>query len=107
MTKLDCLVTACVYNEEKSCCKDGIIVVGDDAANSGDTCCGSFRQRNGDRVKDSVLHPSKMTEVDCEATNCVYNKNCRCKAEHVGINGSSACDCRDTECATFKCECGK
>lgn len=47
----------------------------------------------------------KTTSIDCEAVKCVYNDNYMCHAEHVDIKGSGACDCKETECATFRDKC--
>ena len=43
-------------------------------------------------------------DVDCEAVSCVHNENCKCAAREIGIGGAHACDCQDTECASFCCE---
>ena len=44
-------------------------------------------------------------EVVCKACDCTFNEDCRCTAKHIGIAGGAACDCKDTECATFRCRC--
>lgn len=104
MTRLDCTVTGCLYNKEKSCCKDNIEVIGDRAKHSRDTFCSSFRER-GEHVRSSVDYPTKDTEVACQAVECTFNESCRCQAKHIGIAGGNACDCQETECATFRCKC--
>ena len=102
MTRLDCNVTNCLHNAENCCCKAAIIVEGEQAKDTCDTCCGSF-----DENKDGAYHnlfktPENRLEVDCEAVKCVFNTNYKCYAEHVDIKGCGACDCRETACATFK-----
>lgn len=104
MTRLDCTVTGCLYNKEKCCCKDNIEVVGDQAKHSRDTCCSSFRER-GEQVRSSVDYPTKDTDVACKAEECTFNEECHCHAKHIGIAGGDACDCQETECATFRCKC--
>ena len=47
--------------------------------------------------------PKERASVKCEAEKCVYNEACKCCADKVGIIGANACDCHETECATFKC----
>ena len=102
MTRLDCNVTNCLHNAENCCCKAAIIVEGEQAKETCDTCCGSF-----DENKDGAYHnlfktPENRLEVDCEAVKCVFNTNYKCYAEHVDIKGCGACDCRETACANFK-----
>ena len=104
MTKLDCTVTGCLYNKEKCCCKDNIEVVGDHAKHSRDTFCNSYRERS-EQVRSSVDYPTKDTNVACQAVECTFNEGCHCQAKHIGIAGGDACDCRETECATFRCKC--
>ena len=57
MTRLDCTVTSCMYNKEKSCCKDNIQVEGNNAKHSRDTCCSSFRERGEGNYQSSVDYP--------------------------------------------------
>ena len=51
MTRLDCNVTNCLHNAENCCCKAAIIVEGEQAKETCDTCCGSF-----DENKDGAYH---------------------------------------------------
>lgn len=102
MTFLDCSVTGCVYNEDRCCCKGDIKVEGSNAKRNDETCCGSFKeQRNGASNVEGRI--SKLVDVACEACNCKFNEDKRCSAEHIGIAGSSACTCGETECASFCC----
>lgn len=105
MTRLDCTVTSCMYNKEKSCCKDNIQVEGNNAKHSKDTCCSSFRERGEGNYQSSVDYPTKETSVSCKAEECTFNENSVCHAKHIGIAGGSACECKETECATFRCKC--
>jgi hypothetical protein len=104
MTRLDCTVTGCMYNKEKCCCKDNIQVEGDHAKHSRDTCCSSFREQK-EGMSNCVNYPTKDTDVACKATDCTFNENCHCQAKHIGIAGGNACECQETECATFRCKC--
>lgn len=105
MTKLDCTVTSCLYNKDRCCCKDNIEVEGGGARHSRDTCCASFRERSAGSVRSSVDIPVKNTEISCRAVECTFNEECRCQAKHIGIAGGAACDCKETECASFRCKC--
>lgn len=104
MTKLECTVTNCCYNDDKCCCKGDIMVEGEDAKTSQATCCSSFREKKSDMASNAVKHPKEDIEVGCHACNCVYNRECKCMAEKIGISGANACHCKETECVTFACK---
>ena len=102
MTRLDCNVTNCLHNAENCCCKAAIIVEGEQAKDTCDTCCGSF-----DENKDGAYHnlfktPENRLEVDWEAVKCVYNEGRHCSADHIGIAGDGASEASHTECASFR-----
>ena len=102
MTRLDCNVTNCLHNAENCCCKAAIIVEGEQAKDTCDTCCGSF-----DENKDGAYHnlfktPENRLEVDCGAVKCVYNEGRHCSADHIGIAGDGASEASHTECASFR-----
>lgn len=102
MAELKCGVTNCVYNKSEYCSKGDIMVGGKEACHCDDTCCESFAESKGDSYKSALEHPSKTISIDCEATNCTYNTNYKCYAEHVDIKGCGASNCRETACATFR-----
>ena len=104
MTKLECSVKNCVYNEEPYCCKGDIMVEGRDAKNTSETACASFQERTKDCCSNAVGHKSENIDVDCEAVKCVYNESCKCSANRIGIVGSNAKDSADTQCASFCCQ---
>ncbi len=102
MTYLDCSATGCMYNADHCCCKGDIRVEGSEAHKTAETCCGSFKERRGDGT-NVAKRVSKSVDVSCEACNCEFNKDKKCSAEHIGIAGSNACTCQETECASFSC----
>lgn len=102
MTKLDCNVSTCLHNADNCCCRNAILVEGASAAKQCDTCCGSFNENRGGSFKNMFRTPEKALAVDCEATNCFYNSNRHCVAEHIGITGGNAKSSRETECSTFR-----
>lgn len=104
MTKLKCSVMNCFYNEDRLCSKGDIMVDGNGAKSPEGTCCTSFKERKDGSVRNSVGHAGQNIDVDCKACNCVHNKDCKCKADSIGISGSGACDCRETACSTFCCK---
>lgn len=104
MPRLDCSVKTCYYNKESRCCREGIHVEGADAQVARSTECGSFRARKMDQTDNSCGCPSspeQCLEVKCDAVRCIYNANCVCSAEHIGIAGNGADHAKDTECASF------
>ena len=102
MTKLDCSVTGCMHNAENCCCKNTILVEGKTAQDKCDTCCGSFDEKKGRTFRNLFKTPESRLEVECEATNCVYNTDRRCSAEHIGITGGNATVSMQTECSSFQ-----
>lgn len=102
MAELKCGVENCSYNQDHYCCKGDIMVGGTHACDCEGTCCESFSQRRDDAYVSSLEHPCRTISIDCEAEKCVYNSNYKCHAEHVDIRGCGACDCRQTQCATFR-----
>lgn len=104
MTRLDCSVTNCTYNEDSCCCKGDITITGKDAKNTSETCCGSFHERKGDCCKNAIDHKSENIDVDCEAVKCKYNEACKCSADRIGIMGGNAKVSADTQCASFWCQ---
>lgn len=101
MTQLNCLVRNCTYNDMDCCCKGDIMVKGSNARKTEDTCCASFKEKSSNTCSNSTMHPSKNAEVDCEASECVHNSDCKCNAAEIGIAGSNACKCGETECTSF------
>ena len=67
MTQLNCSVTSCLYNQDHYCSKDDITVGGSNAKRTSDTCCESFRERNGS-VCNSTGQASSTVDIDCVYT---------------------------------------
>ena len=103
MPILDCTVTTCHYNVDERCSLDKIKVEGKNADKMDETACGSFKVRKENRCMNAMGMPDAENKVDCTATHCVYNENCKCGADNIGIRGNDACECTDTECGTFSC----
>ena len=107
MPELKCTVQTCVHNDQFLCRLDKIQVGGNNAKNPQETCCDSFEERKGSAQNSygnsAGQTASACSSVDCQATQCRYNDNCQCHAGKISVEGSNACQCGQTECATFKC----
>lgn len=102
MPLLVCSAQSCVYNDGMYCSKGDILVGGEEAKTSCETCCTSFKERTMESGKSSMGTPSQKIEVACEATECQYNKNRVCDAGKIDISGASARKSEQTECSTFR-----
>ena len=100
MVDLCCNVTSCAHNTDHCCCKNTIQVGGDQTQDKTGTCCASFDRDSA--ARNAMESPQMQLSVDCDATNCVYNENRMCRAEHIDISGGSASDADGTICATFR-----
>jgi hypothetical protein len=94
-----------MHNQNYYCALDNIEVGGNAAQRAADTCCDSFEERKGDSYMNASGEASAKSDIDCKATECNYNDNCRCQAGKISIEGGDACQCEQTECATFNCGC--
>lgn len=103
MTKIDCNVVSCSYNEDHSCRRHGIDVMGEDAKMSCDTSCGSFTKHATQKASNMACSNCKDTDIHCDATKCKFNEKRKCTAESIGISGGHADSVRETECASFVC----
>ncbi|MDD6481079.1 MAG: DUF1540 domain-containing protein [Lachnospiraceae bacterium] len=103
MTKLDCSVVNCAYNEENSCKRTDIQVEGTQAKTPSETSCGSFAPKGCGCGTNTMSEPKKETQVACEASECRFNENKKCSASHIGIAGGHADSGKETECGSFDC----
>lgn len=104
MTQLKCSVVTCMYNDDHLCAKGDIMIGGQTATTSNETRCESFKERTGS-ASNSAGSGEKKIDVGCHAKNCVFNEECKCHAEEIGIAGTNACNSAETECASFECRC--
>lgn len=103
MTQLDCNVKTCMHNSDNCCCKQKIEVEDISAKEACQTRCGSYDMKGeGSCCNAMGKEPSKATEIDCKAMNCMYNSNGFCDAQHIGITGVNATSSEQTECGSFK-----
>ncbi len=106
MPALTCAATTCIYNKDELCSKGDIKVGGEDARHSDDTFCASFVERGKGSVTNSAVDGCGCSTIDicCEACTCKYNRDEACTASQIGIEGSNACECTQTECGSFCCK---
>ena len=108
MPELKCTVQTCTHNKNFYCDLDSIVVGGSSAKRSEETCCDSFEERKdsmANAYSDVTGEASATSKIDCKAVECQYNKQCQCHAGKISVEGSRACSCEETECATFTCDC--
>ncbi|MBS5736590.1 MAG: DUF1540 domain-containing protein [Clostridiales bacterium] len=100
MPDLSCDALNCAHNKNRRCSINSIIVGGRYAKNSVGTCCENFTEQ----TTPETLTSRELTDlsIDCQAKNCRYNSDCNCYANSVSIGGRDACECRETECSTFR-----
>jgi hypothetical protein len=91
-----------MHNSDNRCCKQAIVVDGHEAIEKGETCCGSFDENKDGFFKNVFKSPENKLEIDCEATNCIYNESHRCHADRIGIRGENANRADQTLCDTFQ-----
>ena len=104
MTRLDCSVTSCSYNENRLCKRENITVGGMEAKKPSETVCESFYPKGTNTMTNlDNKGASEETNVACHAVTCVYNDNKKCTAAHIQIAGVKAVSSGETECGTFQC----
>jgi hypothetical protein len=84
-------------------------VKGNSALVDYETKCSSYKLRNRTSSDDSynteiasLGFGERMLSVNCDAANCDYNRNLKCKAKYLKINGTRAQSDESTFCSTFE-----
>ena len=85
MPELKCTVQTCMHNKDFYCDLNAI--------------------RKSGTYSNVTGEAGPTSKIDCKATECQYNKECQCHAGKISVEGSKACSCDETECATFSCGC--
>ena len=96
MPKLNCKVSQCAHYMEGLCSKNYIDVDGPLANKKQETSCKSYLYKDIDTYEYEFatmdFTPTLQTEVYCDATQCVYEKNQRCYADRIEISNVSSKD---------------
>ena len=101
MGNLNCNAASCMHNCDNQCCLNSICVEGSLACQCGETCCSDYEHQKPGATNMCHL-PKDSLSISCEATNCIYNTNKKCDADHVDISGIKAVTEDDTDCTTFQ-----
>lgn len=95
MTTLNCCSTNCVNNKNGFCNANEVKIKGQDAHFVAETECESFnssRLKNIAKMLNSINIINRLQEynakapvisINCTASNCFYNQNGHCGAEHI------------------------
>lgn len=105
MPELKCTVQTCMHNKDFYCDLNAITVGGKSARKAAETSCDSFEERKSGTYSNVTGEAGPTSKIDCKAMECQYNKECQCYAGKISVEGSKACSCDETECATFSCGC--
>ena len=110
MPELKCTVQTCVHNKQFLCDLDAIEVGGSSAKNAEETCCDYIFRKEKETVTAIVTVMFQVRRLQTEAKLTVRRqivctmKNASAMQEKISAEGSNACDCDGTECATFTCK---
>ena len=99
MTNLKCSVTNCGHNKDNYCCKESILVEGENASTPASTRCSSFVYKPGDCFCGES--PKNSSNIECSAETCVFNKNRYCEADSIHVGNEEAKKADATECDSF------
>ena len=104
MSKINCDVSNCSHNTERTCYANTINVGGKSAKKDSDTCCGSFLDSaNYSHLTNNInQRGSECTAITCNVGTCSYNSNDICTADTIKVDGNNARLYTETECTTFK-----
>lgn len=107
MTQLQCDVMNCANNKDNCCCKPNIQVNGPCACGAEQTNCSSFLDAtNSAQNSTGYSMPNTSLDVDCDASNCIFNSREKCSAEQISVSaeGDKPDTPSKTECASFQCK---
>ena len=95
MPKLKCEVGQCLYNSNHHCHRGSIDVEGPAARCKKDTACLSYVQKgniNYDVEFAKLGEAEANTYVYCDAVNCVFEHDSRCRADKIEIKNVDTVD---------------
>ena len=95
MPKLKCEVGQCMYNLNYACRRGSIDVEGPMARCKKDTACLSYVEKNNSNMNvefAKIKEPSEQIQVYCDASNCVFEHDSRCRADKIEIKNVDTVD---------------
>lgn len=96
---LNCNATNCEHNFNCECKAGAINISGRSAVESVGTTCTTFIDKANSSFVNSIdALDTEVSNIKCEACNCIHNENKGCHADNVQI------DVQNARCDTFKCE---
>lgn len=104
MTKVQCGVTNCSYNNDQVCYAKRVAIGGQGAVEDQGTCCGTFL--NNDAYSNLAEHTEYISPCDavsCTVGSCTYNKEQKCSLKDIQVEGSGNAGVYiETYCSSFK-----
>ena len=96
MYELKCKREGCTFNRN-CCCTAGHITVGKAADCTSYTPSEDYDKKEKSKLKQKALRQNTM--VDCKATGCIFNSDCKCIANGITVE---TLDANKPECCTIK-----
>ena len=91
MTKVQCSVIKCSYNNDEICYASRIAVGGQGAVEDEGTCCGTFLNEDVySNLAEHTQYKSCCDYVSCTVGSCAYNDhaNKKCTLDSIQVEGS-------------------
>lgn len=95
MPKLKCEVGQCAYNANHHCHRGSIDVEGPMARSKKETACLSYVQKGNSNYNvefGKIDEAPQETFVYCDATNCVFEHDSKCRADKIEIKNVDTVD---------------
>ena len=106
MTKVQCSVTKCSYNNSEVCYASRIAVGGQGAVEEEGTCCGTFLHEDVySNLAEHTEYKSNCDYVSCTVGSCAYNDNAnqKCTLDSIQVEGSDNPTAYiETYCSSFE-----
>ena len=103
MQNISCNVTNCSHNKEMTCYSNRLNIVGKNSHSDGNTCCGSFLDRNiyGTLTNNVYNEGNPCDCLVCNVNTCKYNDNSLCSLDSINVSGLDVKLYNQTNCESF------
>lgn len=104
MTKVNCSVENCSYNNDRCCYAQRVAIGGQGATNERLTCCGTFlNEGHYSNLAEHTEYKSPCEEVSCTVATCKHNENNACNLKDIDVTGEEPATLYvDTDCSSFE-----